>query len=73
MNTQTKTKSRTEFEIEMQEWIKDLYSQFMESAEKRKEVFNTFDEAVENFRDKPKIKGYFEKLKKAFQSLEVAN
>ena len=73
MNTQAETKSRAEIEIELQEWVNDLHSQFLESPEKRKEVFNTFDEAIKHFRGKAKIKKWFEDLKKEFQSLEVKN
>lgn len=73
MKTKEKIKPRAEFEFMMKEWIEELYSQFLESKEKRKEVFHTFDKAIEEFRDKARIKAYFEKLKKVFQSLKVTN
>lgn len=69
----TNTKAHAEFELKMQEWTTELYSKFNETPEKRREVFETFDEAIEKFQDRPKVKEYFENLKNAFLSLEVKN
>lgn len=73
MDTQIKTESQVEFELYMQKWVAELYSEFIESPEKRKKVFDTFDEALKKFRGKPKIVNYFENLRNAFLSLEMKN
>ena len=67
-------KTRAENQRIIREYFEKFYFRFIElSKDERQKEMKIFDEAIETFADKPKIRNYFENLKKAFQNSEAGN
>lgn len=68
------TKKRAENQRVIREYFEKFYFRFikMPKDERQKEL-KIFDRFIEKFAKNPRVKEYFENLKKAFQNLEVKN
>ncbi len=63
--------NREEFRQKVEGWVTELWQQFNESAEGRKEVLETFDEMIfVAFPNRPNIVNYIKGIKESFLASE---